>query len=166
MSFQEIEFQMKPALISSTSPDLVLKELIECISNIDCSMFSLRSGCPKSQRAATLQCVIKTELEKSISLIKWTDEHRPNPDYRDRIDIYGEGKGYVVVIELDTIRADQVAKKFVSRLAILPDTRIYYVSVCYPGTRSMNEQECKKYFGFCQELARRFGNSHCGFIIG
>jgi hypothetical protein len=157
---------MKPELISSTNPDLVLQELIECISSIDCSMFSSVSECPKKQRVPNLQDVIKAELEKALCPIKWTDEHRPNSGPRDRVDIYGEGKGYVVVIELDTIRADQIAKKFVSRMAILPDARIYYLCVCYPGTKSMNEQECKKYFGFCQELARRLGNSYAGFIIG
>jgi hypothetical protein len=98
--------------------------------------------------------------------IKWSMEHCPSPQNRDSIDIFGKGNGFVVAIELDKNRADQVAKKFVSRMAILPPTTIYFISLCYPGTEKMNKSECAKYFSYCSVLARRMGNHYAGFIIG
>ena len=92
-------------------------------------------------------------------------EHRPSSKNRDSIDIFGEGKGFVVAIELDKNRADQVAKKFVSRMAMLPPTKIYFISLCYPGTQNMNKPECRKYFSYCSTLALRMGNHYAGFII-
>jgi hypothetical protein len=70
-----------------------------------------------------------------------------------------------VVIELDKHRADQVAKKFVSRIAILPPTTIYFISLRYPGTDDMNRPECEKYFSYCEILASKMGHHYAGFII-
>ena len=70
-----------------------------------------------------------------------------------------------MAIELDKNRADQVAKKFVSRMAILPTTTVYFISLCYPGTEMMNKSECAKYFGYCATLAHRMGSHYAGLII-
>jgi hypothetical protein len=156
---------MKPIHFPTGGSDRVVRKLVSCVSSIDCSMFSKKSDRTKTQRVKVLQCSIKAALARAFPDIDWTDEYCPNSKYRDRIDIFGKGKKYVVVVELDTTRADQVAKKFVSRLAILPATQIYYLSVCYPGTSNMNAAECKKYFGFCAELARRMHTHYGGFII-
>ena len=119
----------------------------------------------KTQRVRDLQRAIKAALEIDLPRVEWSEEHTPNLEYRDRIDIFGKGKNFAVVVELDATRADQVAKKFVSRLAILPPTQVYYLSVCYPGTRNMNQEECRKYFEFCSTLARRMGCQYAGFLI-
>jgi len=92
----------------------------------------------------------------------WRAEHQL-PTGRDTIDIFGHGFADVV-IELDKSRADQVAKKFVSRSAMSVG-KIYSVSLCYPGTTHMNVPECIKYFGFCATLSKRIGNVYAGFIV-
>ncbi len=92
-------------------------------------------------------------------------EHPPSGEKRDCIDIFGKGAGFVVVLELDASRADQVAKKFVSRIALFPNTNVYFVSLCYPGTKKMNLPECEKYLGYCSALALRMDNHYAGFVV-
>lgn len=111
------------------------------------------------------QNYVKSILEHQVPEIEWITEHRVSCQNRDSIDIFGQGQDFVVVIELDAHRADQVAKKFVSRMAILPLTTIYYISLCYPGTKKMSKSECKKYFSYCETLASRMGHHYAGFII-
>lgn len=160
---------MKPKLLVETGGDAVLTEIVSCISEIECSpFFSIApEGVKRNQKetVADFQALAKSVLAGAMPDIEWHTEHCPNPQYLDRIDIFGKGKGFLVVIELDTTRADQVAKKFVSRLAILPPTTIYYISICYPGTEKMDKSECAKYFGFCSTLASRMGNYYGGFMI-
>jgi hypothetical protein len=82
------------------------------------------------------------------------------------IDIFGKSADRLIAIELDKNRADQVAKKFVSRMAALPSTvPVYFLSVCYPGTVRMNKTECVKYFGYCKTLALRMGSHYAGFLM-
>jgi hypothetical protein len=112
------------------------------------------------------QRLTESLLVATIPDITWNREYCPSRQSRDSIDIFGKGKEFVVVIELDKYRADQVAKKFVSRMAILPETIIYFISLCYPGTDKMNKSECEKYFNYCSMLAVRMNNHYAGFIIG
>lgn len=93
-------------------------------------------------------------------------EYAPSKRLKDSIDIYGESEDFVVAIELDKNRADQVAKKFVSRVALLPDEKVYFLSICYPGTKRMNLNECVKYFGYCSNLAKRMSGVYAGLVIG
>jgi hypothetical protein len=82
------------------------------------------------------------------------------------IDIFGKSSDRLIAIELDKNRADQVAKKFVSRVAALPSTLpVYFLSVCYPGTDRMNKAECVKYFDYCKTLDLRMDSHYAGFII-
>jgi len=97
--------------------------------------------------------------------ITWSIEYCPSRQSRDSIDIFGKGKEFVVAIELDKNRADQVSKKFVSRMAILPETNVYFISLCYPGTKKMSKSECKKYFNYCSTIAARMNSHYAGFII-
>jgi hypothetical protein len=104
-------------------------------------------------------------LENKIPKFSWTIEYSPASNIKDTIDIFGKNSLMYIVIELDKHRADQVAKKFVSRSALLIDKSIFYISLCYPGTIRMNKGECIKYFGYCKELSTRMGNEYAGFII-
>ena len=98
--------------------------------------------------------------------VEWRQEHSPNHATRDSIDIFGTSGDRLIAIELDKNRADQVAKKFVSRMAALPSTKqIYFVSLYYAGTDRMSPAECIKYFGYCKTLACRLGSHYAGFII-
>ena len=104
------------------------------------------------------------KLTQAVPDVKWEQEYSPHSARRDSIDIYGKGSNLCVVIELDKHRADQVAKKFVSRSALF-NIPIFYISLCYPGTSRMNPSECIKYFGYCKNVSKRMGNDYAGFII-
>jgi hypothetical protein len=111
------------------------------------------------------QNLLKSELGRSMPHVIWSVEHCPGRNSKDCVDVFGQGRDFVVAIELDKTRADQVAKKFVSRMAILPSTTVYFVSLCYPGTENMNLVECSKYFQYCATLASRMSNHYAGLII-
>jgi hypothetical protein len=161
--------QMKPELLIKSDDDTVLNSIISCISSIECSKY-FSSHLGKSQPdqrsiVAEFQMLTKSLLVAAMPNIAWSIEYCPSWKSRDSIDIFGKGKDFVVAIELDKNRADQVAKKFVSRMAILPETIVYFISLCYPGTVRMNKSECKKYFNYCSTLAVRMNNHYAGFII-
>jgi len=164
------EVAVKPKLLEKSNDDTVLSSIISCISGIECSKFFLdhlsKSQSDQRLLVANFQAFARSKLAGAIQDVEWVEEHCPSQQNRDSIDIFGNGDGFVVVIELDKNRADQVAKKFVSRMALLPSTMVYFVTLCYPGTERMSKSECKKYFGYCSVLARRMGCHYAGFIIG
>ncbi|MEQ1558656.1 MAG: hypothetical protein ABL933_06895 [Methyloglobulus sp.] len=161
---------MIPELLEKSDDCNTLSKIIACISDIECSeFFSDHIGKSNSDQriiVTEFQKLIAFALDVSIPDIDWKMEHCPNNQTKDSIDVFGEGDGFVVVIELYKNRADQVAKKFVSRMAMLSSTDVYFISLCYPGTDRMNKPECAKYFGYCSTLARRMNNHYAGFIIG
>lgn len=159
---------MKPRLYAEVGNDKVLRLIIACISDIECAedISNLR-GKPQSKQGEDIkkfQKNVRDKLEEKIPTIKWRTEYRPAKKNLDSVDVYGAGKGYVVAIELDKARADQVSKKFVSRMAILK-SKTYYISLCYPGTEKMNKKECEKYFRYCSVLAKRMKSHYAGLII-
>ena len=112
------------------------------------------------------QSALLTHLALGFSSIDWKQEYCPNSQTRDSIDIFGATTTFTIAIELDKARADQVAKKFVSRMAMLPSAPpVYFLSVCYPGTEHMNPRECTKYFGYCRDLALRMGAHYAGLLV-
>ena len=92
---------------------------------------------------------------------------------RDRCDVYVKTSEYQIILEIDATRADQVAKKMLSRYfyanKMAENKPTVYVCLLYPGTDSMNPNECIKYMNMGQELllamnpANRFIG---GFIKG
>lgn|GEM_PF-1455774 len=162
--------RMKPVIkIESTDQDEWLKSILDVITDFNCdNYFSDHLGQPQNA-----QKDIVTKFQKSlcqslldyIPRVRWTMEYAPSRNQRDSIDIYGESEDFVVAIELDKNRADQVAKKFVSRIALLPDKKVYFISLCYPGTERMNLNECVKYFGYCSNLAKRMSGVYAGLVI-
>jgi hypothetical protein len=167
LSFKE--YFVTPTLAVVSDNDAFLRSLVASIASVECSnFFSAHIG--KSQTDQKLlvsgfQAIAAAALSNAIEEVQWSVEHCPSPTNRDSIDIFGRGAGFVVVIELDKNRADQVANKFVSRMALLPSTKVYFVSLCYPGTERMNKAECTKYFGYCSALALRMGCHYAGFIV-
>ncbi|MCE9544471.1 MAG: PD-(D/E)XK nuclease family protein [Planctomycetia bacterium] len=160
---------MHAQAIVMSSNDKVLQLIVTCISGIECSRFFSnhldRTQSEQNCVVRAFQEIARLALADAVPDIEWKTEHCPNSHNRDRIDIFGQGAEFVVVIELDKARADQVAKKFLSRLAMLPPTKLYFLSLCYPGTKRMNERECKKYLAYCSELASRTRNHYAGLII-
>lgn len=85
-------------------------------------------------------------------------------DIQDRADVYAKKDDYEIIIEIDATRADQVAKKMVSRLSyhLLTGKEhpgLIYVALLYPGTGNMNADECIKYFIFGQTIISQFQDS-------
>lgn len=109
--------------------------------------------------------MVTTRLSKALPNIRWSQEHQQSTTQDDAVDIFGESSDALVVIELDKHRADQLAKKFLSRTAIFSGKKFYYIALCYPGTKSMSKGEAIKYFGYCANIARRLRNGYAGFII-
>lgn len=101
-----------------------------------------------------LQAEIYDILVENVCGWEWKVEEFISSQYKDRADIIGlnERENSIIVLELDASRADQVAKKFVSRQSILADKNVLYISVCYPGTKTMSRTECAKYFEFCSKI--------------
>ena len=105
---------------------------------------------------AMLQQDICDFLNTEMSSFTWETEHKPTEKVNDRIDIFGKSNvsDLKVIIELDAHRADQVAKKFLSRSALMIDQNSIYLSICYPGTEKMPKPECQKYFEYCSTLSK------------
>ena len=102
-------------------------------------------------------------------------QNSSNPDFvgiKDRADVYARfDDDYEVIIEIDATRADQLAKKLLSRycyhLDATPAKKLIYISLLYPGTDKMNVNECKKYFLYGETLMKTDANAaYIGYIIG
>lgn len=160
---------MKPKLHKSTTRSGYVGEIIECISGFDCSPYFLNHiGLSQVEQKAIVdrfQNDLCNLLSSTVSAVQWQTEYTPSLSQRDSIDIFGEFSEAKIVIELDKHRADQVAKKFVSRNSLLINETVLFVSLCYPGTSRMNASECIKYFGYCENLSRRMNNQYAGFIV-
>lgn len=103
----------------------------------------------------------------------WEREHQGNTSKTgDSVDIFwsdkGEG-GKDWIIELDATRADQVAKKFVSRLALWGlEKSIQYVAILYPNTQK-GSSECAKYLRYFEKIIEKINNKSCMkgiFVVG
>lgn len=161
---------MKPVLYVASDDGPATRDLIGVIGAIDCgAFFSTHLDKPQHEQrdvVASFQISLLHQLRSKLTDFNWTQEHRPSLTTRDSIDIFGRGSECVIAIELDKPRADQVAKKFVARMAALPaDVPVWFASVCYPGTERMNKNECVKYFGYCNAMSQRLGGHYAGFII-
>jgi len=99
---------------------------------------------------------IFNHLKKNTNL-SWSKEHVfTNQNVGDAIDIYGEGDGEKWIVELDAMRADQVAKKAISRIALTGlNVPIHYVIVLYPDSTGKHKNECLKYARFIYELLKK-----------
>ena len=155
--------------INSDPCDAKFASILASISKFNCSdYFSNHINNSQSEQSIivkTFQNNLRTYLSENHQDIDWQVEYKPNIDFKDSIDIFGIHADFVVVIELDKHRADQVSKKFISRMAIINQHQIYYISLCYPGTQNMNASECEKYFNYCSIIAKRINAKYAGLII-
>ena len=164
-----VQENMKPKLYKHSSKTEDSEKIISCICEFDCSPFFVshlsEPQYEQKKIVDSFQTAICNKLRKSIPNITWQTEYSPSKGKRDSIDIFGSNNDINIVIEIDKHRADQVAKKFVSRSALLNNKSIFYISLCYPGTQNMNSTECVKYFGYCEILSEQMGNEYAGLII-
>lgn len=89
---------------------------------------------------------------------KVSTEVKISEEVKDSVDIYGKIGEYPVIVELDTLRADQISKKFVSRIALENIEPLIYIAICYPGTDSMPKPEGSKYFNYCRSILKRINS--------
>lgn len=160
---------MKPTLHAQTDKSKPLSKLIDCISRMERSAHFQRhlgqSQSAQQKIVANFQRALTSALATGLPHIKWQTEYRPGEHAKDAIDIFGQARGYCVVVEIDKTRTDQISKKFVSRAALLCNQPVFYISLCVPGTKSMSVPECEKYFAFCSKLSVRLGNHYAAFIV-
>ena len=62
----------------------------------------------------------------------------------DSVDIFAsDSVDWEIIIEIDAARADQVAKKIVSRFFHISESvekAVIYIALCYPGTKRTSEE--------------------------
>ncbi len=88
----------------------------------------------------------------------WKKEQKKNgKKFHDSIDILGKIPGRNCIIEIDAVRHDQIAAKFVSRLALwgLDDEPIDYVAILYDSTQKSGPQSAKKYVGYIHDILKK-----------
>jgi len=160
---------MQPCLLVSSSQRL--SGIADHIGRLACGQyFRLHLGLSQGQQKVIVgqfQDALLDHLRSGFGQFQWSKEHAPSHNHDDAIDIFGTDGASIIAIEIDKPRADQVAKKFLSRMALLHPLGkpIYYLAVCYPGTEKMSQPECLKYFSYCQILANELGHEYGGFII-
>lgn len=96
--------------------------------------------------------------------ITWEDEYLLDSanSKRDRADIVGKTKDEdMIVIEIDTYRADQISKKFLSRMALTLHKHVACFAVCYPNNNANAKpglKESSKYEGYMFDITSMLGN--------
>lgn len=101
-----------------------------------------------------LQNSLKDHLEATFNNYQWQTEYKADINRKDSFDIFGYNKvlDMHIIVELDPHRADSVAKKFVSRLALMVNNNLLYVAYLYPGTDKMSINETNKYLVDCETI--------------
>ncbi|EJO2026789.1 TPA: hypothetical protein I7787_21510 [Vibrio vulnificus] len=96
-------------------------------------------------------------------LLNKINEEIENKDRADLVVRFtANAQDWVVIIEYDAARADQVSKKFVSRVGQLPKQNLFYIACCYSGTKKMSLPETKKYFSCISNISQGLGIA--GFV--
>ena len=110
----------------------------------------------RSEVKEYIQQPLLQHLKKALPNINWEMEYKINSDKRDSIDIWGKvNADTCVIIEIDTERADQVSKKYVSRQALTDDQNSIYVVLTYPNQNCNSEsgrKELLKYKNYLKTL--------------
>lgn len=78
------------------------------------------------------------KLKTALPEIDWDIEYKLSNQVRDSIDIFGKiDETSAVIIEIDTVRSDQICKKFVSRQALSGNMNTIYIVLTYPNKNCM-----------------------------
>ena len=153
---------------SNLTDDNWFKKIIDSLNNLDCEHYVKDlitfNQSEQKEKVQDLQHFIVKHLEKNHSNFEWQIEYKVSEN-RDAIDIFGEKGHQILIIELDKWRADQVAKKLISRTAFMIDRKVGFISLCYAGTERMNKNECLKYFRYGNIVSTELNNYFAGMII-
>ena len=131
-----------------------ISDIIYCISNAVEKLSN--TGKMTEDLKKELQDLLVKEFLDRLRPCEATYECKFDGDYRDRCDVYVKTDEYQIILEIDAARADQVAKKMLSRYYYANKTAgkraTVYACLLYPGTEKMNLNECIKYMTMGQEL--------------
>ncbi len=123
-----------------------------------------------ANKGKSVQGILLQGLRGSIHPEFVAEYRSGNKKVLDSVDLHCKMKleevEYSVIIEIDTTRADQVAKKFLSRMAIFGRENIIYITFCYPGTEKMSTNEVEKYMGYCNDLSAMLNKIKPTYYIG
>jgi hypothetical protein len=144
-------------------------KILNSLQGLDCEkyVFELTNLTQPEQKikVTELQNFILEILKEKHSDFNWKTEYKVSNKRGDAIDIFGEKGNEILIIELDKWRADQVAKKIISRTALMIDKKIGFISLCYAGTESMNKSEVIKFFKYGNIIQSKLNNYYAGMII-
>ncbi len=86
----------------------------------------------------------------------WAKEKKvPGQIVKDSIDILGDLKGRKCIIEIDTLRHDQLSPKFVSRVALLGlEKPIDYVAILYRSTQKSGRKNSEKFIRYMYSMLK------------
>ena len=131
------------------------------------------ANCPSLDDKRAFQEALAGEFSKNLRRVftdkKAMPEHRlwenstnAIDKYNDKCDVFVETERYIIIVELDTTRADQVAKKMLSRYYYADKYAkpIVYVCLLYPGTKKMNPNECIKYMKMGKDVLLSMNSSN------
>ena len=137
-----------------------LSQIISCICNAMKRLDSPIGNKTTNEQKLNLQTLLAEEFERNIvsctsAKIEYLLSSDSNSN-KDRCDVFAETSKYQIIVEFDATRADQVAKKMLSRYYYAHKTAsgkpTVYVCLLYPGTESMNPNECIKYMNMGKEI--------------
>jgi len=145
-----------------------INSVISVFNDIDYSRHIqlLKARVKKAQVQKVKGAIVKefqSELHEKLNKIfeskGWLKEEKISLHSKDRVDlsfkIVLDSIAYKVVIELDTSRGDQIAKKFVSRTSHTINEATIYFAFCYPGTEKMPDGDFKKILMHCQNITSK-----------
>ena len=138
------------------------------LNGLDCTEYvnGLKNLSQSEQRikVAYSQDFITNLLRDKHTDFEWKMEHKLS-EKSDSIDIYGNRNNEIIIIELDKWRADQVAKKLISRTALMIDKKIEFISLCYAGTDRISKPECLKFFRCGNIIQLKLNNYYSCMVI-
>ncbi|MDE6072797.1 MAG: hypothetical protein K2G53_09655 [Muribaculaceae bacterium] len=138
----------------STQLEDILDTLVEALAEF--KPVKKKLSYDRSEVKDFIQQPLLKHLEKALPNINWEMEFKINSDKRDSIDIFGKvDDDTCVIIEIDTERADQVCKKYVSRQALTDDQNSIYVVLTYPNQNCNSKsgrKELLKYKNYLTSL--------------
>ncbi|NVO20743.1 MAG: hypothetical protein HXX13_13660 [Bacteroidetes bacterium] len=141
---------------------LFIDKVIDIISNMDChSFFHKLIG-----KKQAVQKIMINNFQKELLFalnsnmnttgVNWQEEIKADSNCGDTFDLFSnivlDNHQFKIIIELDKNRADQISKKFLSRISLSINSPTIYFAFCYPGTKNMSINESKKYFGYCSTI--------------
>lgn len=112
----------------------------------------------------TSNCVYDSEQECKNCKNSWECEYSASGRYKDSIDIYGDlkdenGKRRPCIIEIDAVRHDQIAAKFVSRVALCGlEGPIDYVAILYDSSQDSGRQSAEKFIQYMYSILKKIND--------